>query len=140
MNKNRVVIFLLAVAVILGIWASFSLFNLIVAIISSLIIILIYILIISQLKQKKVYSSRYDMKSIKREIEEKSQEAEEEEQEEEDEEVDKEETEKFVASEGSGKFHSKDCRYAKNIKGKKLTGSKEFFKNKGYKPCGVCNP
>ncbi len=143
MNKNRIVIFLLAVVVILGIYASFTLFeSLIVSLISSLVIILIYILIISQLKPKRAYTRRFDMRSIKSEIEEKGKEERKEDKKEDKKEERKEDKkEEFVSSEDSEKYHTKDCRYSKNIKGKKRQeGSREYFENKGHKPCGVCNP
>lgn len=49
---------------------------------------------------------------------------------------------KFVGSKGSDKYHYCDCRWAKRIKSENLVcfRSVEEAQERGYKPCGTCNP
>lgn len=43
----------------------------------------------------------------------------------------------LIASSSSKKYHKANCRLAETIKNK-VTGSLEFFQDKGYSPCGIC--
>ena len=48
----------------------------------------------------------------------------------------------YVASANSGVFHQPDCRYAKKISERNLTGfnSRADAINSGRRPCKVCKP
>ena len=142
-GSNTMINILLLVAAALIIVAIFmTLESLFISILLSLIVALVFILIIVRISRSKKSMYLKQTKRIKEELDKKKEQAgiKEEIGRKKPPQEEKEESQ-LIASESSGKYHTKDCRYAKNIKGKKkVEGTAEELEDEGFEACKVCNP